>query len=86
MVLDAPLPIRLFRDTIREPDVMYFAPGSEPQDPRSYPSKVELAMEVVSGIRRIFAVDRGRDSELTDRFSRVQHLRKNQCERTHRTA
>jgi len=48
VVLHAPLPIRLFRDTIREPDVMYFAPGSEPQNPRSYPSKVDLAMEVVS--------------------------------------
>ncbi|MEJ7595110.1 MAG: Uma2 family endonuclease [Planctomycetaceae bacterium] len=47
-VLDAPLPIRLFTDTIREPDVMYFAPGSEPADPRSYPTKVDLAMEVVS--------------------------------------
>ena len=47
-VLDAPLPIRLFRDTIREPDVMYFAPGSEPSNPRSYPTKVDLAMEVVS--------------------------------------
>jgi Uma2 family endonuclease len=47
-VLQAPLPIRLFRNTIREPDVMYFAPGSEPQDPRSYPTRVDLAMEVVS--------------------------------------
>ncbi len=47
-VLDAPLPIRLFPKTIREPDVMYFAPGSEPQDPRGYPTKVDLAMEVVS--------------------------------------
>lgn len=47
-VLDAPLPIRLFRDTIREPDVMYFVPGSEPSNPRSYPTRVDLAMEVVS--------------------------------------
>ena len=47
-VLDAPLPIRFFHDTIREPDVMYFAPGSEPADPRSYPTRVDLAMEVVS--------------------------------------
>ncbi|TWU01571.1 Uma2 family endonuclease [Neorhodopirellula pilleata] len=47
-VLDAPLPIRLFEQNIREPDVMYFAPGSEPQDPRGYPSRVDLAMEVVS--------------------------------------
>jgi hypothetical protein len=27
---------------------MYFGPGSEPQNPRSYPTKVDLAMEVVS--------------------------------------
>ena len=47
-VLQAPLPIRLFPKTIREPDVMYFAPGSEPDDVRSYPDKVDLAMEVVS--------------------------------------
>ncbi len=47
-VLDAPLPIRLFERTVREPDVMYFAPGSEPTDLRGYPTKVDLAMEVVS--------------------------------------
>ena len=47
-VLDAPLPIRLFEKNIREPDVMYFAPGSEPKDPRGYPIRVDLAMEVVS--------------------------------------
>lgn len=47
-VLDAPLPIRLFSRTIREPDVMYFAPGSEPADPRGYPTHVDLAIEVVS--------------------------------------
>jgi len=47
-VLQAPLPIRLFPKPIREPDVMYFAPGSEPDDPRGYPTKVDLAMEVVS--------------------------------------
>ena len=47
-VLDGPLPIRLFEKNIREPDVMYFAPGSEPKDPRGYPTRVDLAMEVVS--------------------------------------
>lgn len=47
-VLTAPLPVRLFPGTIREPDVMYFARGSEPEDPRGYPTKVDLAMEVVS--------------------------------------
>jgi Uma2 family endonuclease len=46
--LAAPLPIRLFEKNIREPDVMYFAPGSEPKDPRGYPTRVDLAMEVVS--------------------------------------
>jgi hypothetical protein len=34
VVLSAPLPVRLFAGTIREPDVMYFAPGSEPSDPK----------------------------------------------------
>lgn len=48
VVLYAPLPVRLFPGTVREPDVMYFAPGSEPKNPRSYPTKVDLAMEVVS--------------------------------------
>ena len=47
-VLVGPLPIRLFENNIREPDVMYFAPGSEPRDPRGYPTRVDLAMEVVS--------------------------------------
>ena len=47
-VLQAPLPIRLFERNIREPDVMYFAPGSEPSNPRGYPTRVDLAMEVVS--------------------------------------
>jgi Uma2 family endonuclease len=47
-VLPAPLPVRLFPKTVREPDVMYFAPGSEPDNPRSYPSRLDLALEVVS--------------------------------------
>ncbi len=47
-VLDAPLPVRLFPRTIREPDVMYFAPGSEPDDIRGYPTRIDLAIEVVS--------------------------------------
>jgi Uma2 family endonuclease len=47
-VLQAPLPVRLFDRTIREPDIMYFAPGSEPKDPRGYPTRLDLAMEVVS--------------------------------------
>ena len=47
-VLQAALPVRLFEGTIREPDVMYFAPGSEPADVRGYPDRVDLALEVVS--------------------------------------
>ena len=47
-VLPAALPIRLFEGTIREPDLMYFAPGSEPADVRGYPDRVDLAVEVVS--------------------------------------
>lgn len=62
--LNAPLPIRLFEGTIRKPDVMYFAPGNEPNDPRGYPTKLDLAMEVVSeGIesRRLDYEDKRRD-------------------------
>ncbi len=63
-VLQAPLPIRLFPRTIREPDVMYFAPGSEPADPRGYPTRVDLAVEVVSDddeSRKRDYVDKPRD-------------------------
>lgn len=66
VVLAAPLPVRLFKGTIREPDVMYFAPGSEPSDPHGYPSRVDLAMEVVSEgaeSRRRDYVDKRRDYE-----------------------
>ena len=48
VVLTAPLPVVLFEKTIREPDVMFFSSGSEPRDPCSYPTTVDLAMEVVS--------------------------------------
>ncbi len=47
-VFTAVLPVRLFEGTIREPDVMYFAPGSEPPAGEEYPSHVDLAIEVVS--------------------------------------
>lgn len=47
-VLAEPLPIRLFENNIREPDVMYFATGSESKDPRGYQTRVDLAIEVVS--------------------------------------
>lgn len=66
VVLAAPLPVRLFEKTVREPDVMYFAPGSEPIDLRGYPTKLDLAMEVVSeGVesRRRDYEDKRRDYE-----------------------
>lgn len=44
----APLPIKLSERTIREPDVMYFSPSNVPADPSTYPSCVDLVMEVVS--------------------------------------
>jgi len=47
-VLFAPLPVRLFPGTIREPDVLYFLPDNRPSDPRGYPDRVDLVMEVVS--------------------------------------
>jgi len=65
-LLDGPLPIRLFEKNIREPDVMYFAPGSEPLSPRGYPTRVDLAMEVVSeGVeaRRRDYEDKRRDAK-----------------------
>jgi Uma2 family endonuclease len=46
-VLVAPLPVRLFQDTIREPDVMFFRPGRI-SDVRTRPDGVDLAVEIVS--------------------------------------
>ena len=66
VVMTAPLPVRLFEKTIREPDVMYFLPESEPNDPRGYPTHVDLAIEVVSeGVeaRQRDYVDKRRDYE-----------------------
>lgn len=48
VALVAPLPVRLFSGTIREPDVLYCSPKNVPTDPRSYPTKVDLVMEIVS--------------------------------------
>jgi Uma2 family endonuclease len=48
IVLFAPLPTRLFPGTIREPDVLFVSPINIPNDPRSYPRKLDLVMEVVS--------------------------------------
>ena len=50
-VLVAPLPVRLFQGTIREPDVMYFRP-ERISDVRKRPEGVDLAVEIVSPRRR----------------------------------
>ena len=47
-VLLAPLPIRLFPGTIREPDVLYVTAENTPQEKNGYPERVDLVMEVVS--------------------------------------
>lgn len=47
-VLCAPLPIRLFPGTVREPDILYFLPQNTPADPNGYPDRVDLVMEIVS--------------------------------------
>ena len=57
-VLFAPIPVRLFEGTIREPDVLYFRPENTPADGK-YPTAVDLVMEVVSEA----ATDRKRDFE-----------------------
>ena len=48
-VLMAPLPTRLFPGTVREPDLLYVCPQHFPTDIRGYPSKIDLAVEIVSG-------------------------------------
>lgn len=48
VVLFAPLPIRLFAGTVREPDVLFVKPHNIPADPSGYPERVDLVMEVVS--------------------------------------
>lgn len=47
-VLFAPLPIRLFPGTIREPDVLYVSAANTPKQKNGYPERVDLVMEVVS--------------------------------------
>lgn len=44
----APVPIRLWQDKVREPDVFYIA-KDHLGDPRKRTEKIDLAMEVVSG-------------------------------------
>ena len=48
LVLFAPLPIRLFAGTLREPDLLYIAPENLPSSNVEYPSHIDLAVEVVS--------------------------------------
>ena len=48
IVLFAPLPTKLFPGTIREPDVLFVSPENIPMDPKGYPKKLDLVMEVVS--------------------------------------
>lgn len=48
LVLFAPLPTKLFPGTIREPDLLYISPDDLPPSDAEYPSKIDLAMEIVS--------------------------------------
>ena len=48
VVLFAPLPVRLFPGTIREPDILYVAPENLPTQSNTYPERVDLVVEVVS--------------------------------------
>ncbi|MCS7469613.1 Uma2 family endonuclease [Stieleria sp. ICT_E10.1] len=47
-VLQAPLPVTLFAGTIREPDLLYLTPPCFPSSPTDYPSRLDIAVEVVS--------------------------------------
>lgn len=46
--LFAPLPTKLFPGTIREPDLLYIAPENLPAADVEYPTKIDLAIEIVS--------------------------------------
>lgn len=48
LVLFAPLPTTLFPGTIREPDLLYISPDNLPAKDAEYPTKIDLAMEIVS--------------------------------------
>ena len=48
LVLFAPLPTKLFPGTIREPDLLYISPENVPGPEVEYPSRIDLAMEIVS--------------------------------------
>lgn len=48
LVLFAPLPVRLFPGRIREPDLLYIARENVPAADVAYPSRIDLALEIVS--------------------------------------
>ncbi len=48
LVLFAPLPTKLFPGTIREPDLLYISPEHLPPADADYPTKIDLAIEIVS--------------------------------------
>lgn len=48
LVLFAPLPTKLFPGTIREPDLLYISPENMPGPEVEYPSRIDLAVEIVS--------------------------------------
>lgn len=48
LTLMAPLPVHLFPGTIREPDILYVSPENLPTPDEPYPSKIDVAIEVVS--------------------------------------
>lgn len=48
VTLFAPLPTRLFPGTIREPDLLYIAPENAPDPDVDYPTRIDLALEIVS--------------------------------------
>ncbi|MEO1615866.1 MAG: Uma2 family endonuclease [Planctomycetota bacterium] len=47
-VMIAPLPVRLFPGTVREPDVLYLHAENLPASGEEYPNKLDLAIEIVS--------------------------------------
>jgi Uma2 family endonuclease len=48
LVLFAPLPVRLFAGRIREPDLLYISPEHLPAAHAQYPTRIDLAIEIVS--------------------------------------
>ena len=48
LALFAPLPTKLFPGTIREPDLLYISPENVPGPEVEYPSRIDLAVEIVS--------------------------------------